>query len=70
MKSIEFELKDEFIPLVSLLKTTNLFSTGGRAKIAIEQGEILVEGEVEFRKRRKIRKGMSVQHGASSINVI
>ena len=66
----EFKLTDEFIPLVSLLKITGLFSTGGQAKIAIEQGEILVDGEAEYRKRRKIRQGMMIQHGDSSIRVL
>ena len=69
-KSIEFKLTDEFIPLVSLLKITGLFATGGQAKIAIEQGEILVDGEVEFRKRMKIRSGQTVSYADRRIQVI
>ncbi|NQT26916.1 RNA-binding S4 domain-containing protein [candidate division KSB1 bacterium] len=67
---IEFELKDEYIELVKLLKITGLFSTGGQAKIEIEYGEIQVDREIEFRKRRKIRKGMSVRYGGSTVLVV
>ncbi len=69
-KSIKFEITDEFVELIKLLKLTGLFSTGGQAKIAIENGDILVDGEVEFRKRRKIRKGMTVRHGESTISAV
>jgi len=54
----EFALKNtEFIELNNLLKVLGLCDTGGMAKAAIAEGRVKVNGEVELRKRCKIRKG-------------
>jgi len=54
----EFALKNtEFIELNNLLKVLGLCDTGGVAKAAIAEGRVKVNGEVELRKRCKIRKG-------------
>lgn len=55
-----FEIKDEFIELNKLLKVLGVFSTGGEANVAITEGEVMVDGSVETRKRNKIRPGMVV----------
>ncbi|MFK7950444.1 MAG: RNA-binding S4 domain-containing protein [Saprospiraceae bacterium] len=49
--------KYEFIELMKLLKFQQIAQTGGHAKILIEDGEISVNGEVEYRKRKKLRDG-------------
>ncbi len=51
-----FKLKkdQEFIVLTSLLKAADLCSTGGEAKIRIVEGEVLLNGETETRKKKKI----------------
>lgn len=56
-----FELESDYIELIKLLKVAGVADTGGMAKVFVENGEVLVDGEVEFRKRRKIRAGMKVQ---------
>ena len=61
MSPRDFTLVDEFIRLDQLLKAADLVSTGGEAKIRIQEGEIMVDGEVEIRRGRKIRAGMRVQ---------
>lgn len=53
---------DKFIELNTFLKLNNLASTGGQAKILIRSGEILVNGEVESRNRRKMLVGDKVQY--------
>jgi ribosome-associated protein len=54
----EFALKNtEFIELNNLLKVLGLCDTGGIAKATIAEGRVKVNGEVELRKRCKIRKG-------------
>ncbi len=55
-----FELRDEYIELIKLLKATGLCSTGGRAKIVVEDGMVKVDGQVEYRKRCKLRRGQTV----------
>lgn len=71
MSVIEFQLEGhEFIELNKLLKITNLVGTGGEANALIENGEIKVNGEVETRKRNKLRAGMVVTFGDVSVKVI
>mgnify|MGYP000111579937 CR=1 FL=1 len=63
MQNDSFTLKDgeEYIELMKLLKIKQIAQTGGHAKILIEDGEVSVNGEQEFRKRKKLRKGDVVE---------
>ncbi len=63
MENILFTLKEksEFIELLKLLKIQGLAQTGGHAKIMVEEGLIIVNGEQEFRKRRKLRPGDKIE---------
>ena len=62
MKKYEFELSgQEFIELNKLLKLLNLVDTGGEAKMRIEQGEVMVNDTVEYRKRNKLRPGDTIR---------
>lgn len=56
-----FEIKGEYIELIKLLKAAGLCETGGMAKIVTEDGLVLVDGEVETRKRKKLKRGQTVQ---------
>ena len=67
----EFQLKGKvFIPLCDLLKTTGLCQTGGHAKIVIADGLVKVDGEVELRKRCKMKKGQTVEFEGQKITII
>ncbi len=48
------------IKLASFLKLANAVGTGGEAKLLIQAGEVLVNGEVETRRGRKLRAGDEV----------
>jgi len=48
---------DEFIELIKLLKLKNIAQSGGHAKMMVEDGLVSVNGEQEFRKRKKLREG-------------
>jgi len=54
-----FTLKsdEEYIEMNQLLKLMQFVQSGGHAKIVIEDGLVYVNGEQEFRKRRKMRDG-------------
>lgn len=54
-------LKTPYIDLLQLLKATGNAVTGGEAKSLVEQGCVRVNGEQEFRKRRKLRVGDIVE---------
>jgi len=52
---MEFQLKDqEFIELMKLLKFTGLTDTGADAKCHIDNGEVMVNGKQEYRRRNKL----------------
>ena len=69
-KVIEFKLSGEFIALDALLKTTGIATSGGAAKAMVAAGQVQVDGQLELRKRCKIRLGQVVNIGATSIRVI
>ncbi len=52
-----FQLKGEFIELIKLLKLLQIAESGGAAKSIVEENEVYVNGEIETRKRAKLRKG-------------
>lgn len=54
----EFDLEGhEFIELNKLLKLMRLVASGGEANGRIDNGEVMVNGTVEMRKRNKLRVG-------------
>ncbi len=65
-----FKLEEkEFIELNNLLKVTGLCSSGGLAKMLIADGQVMVDGVVETRKRCKIRVGQAVEFQGQVIEV-
>lgn len=59
-----------FIELCDLLKLTGCCSSGGSAKLVIAAGEVRVDGQVELRKRGKIRSGQTVEYGTERIKIM
>lgn len=59
-----------FVELCDLLKLTGSCSSGGSAKQMIAAGVVKVDGQVELRKRCKIRTGQIVEYGAMPIKVV
>jgi ribosome-associated protein len=54
---MELEIRDEFIKLGQALKLAGIASSGIEAKILIEDGVVLVNGETETRRGKKLRNG-------------
>ena len=57
----EFFISVDLIELVKLLKLSGWAATGGHAKIMVDNGEVLLNGKREFRKKAKIRPGDIVE---------
>lgn len=59
MQTIEFFLEpdEEYITLVNLLKVLDLVSSGGEVKMLLEEGVILYNNEIEYRKKKKCFAG-------------
>ena len=64
-----FELKGEYIELIRLLKFMNWVQSGGEAKLVVEENMVKVNGEVELRKRYKVRKGDVIEFEGKSLTV-
>ena len=63
-------LKFEPVELYKILKFESMASSGGVAKLAIESGDVLVNGEVETRKRKKIVAGDVVEFNGEKIRLV
>ena len=59
----------EFIKLQDLLKLASLVSTGGEAKIVINEEEVTVNGEVCTQRGKKIRPGDTVSYRGHELTV-
>lgn len=57
----EFKIEGEYIELIQLLKVLGIAQTGGHAKMIVDDGVVLRNGEVELRKRAKLVPGDVIQ---------
>ncbi len=57
------------ITLGQALKAANVVGTGGEAKVLIQYGDVLVNGEVETRRGRKLEPGDVVEVGDERFEV-
>lgn len=55
------KISTEFIKLDALLKFSNVVATGGEAKTVIQEGAVLVNGEVCTMRGKKIHPGDRVE---------
>ena len=56
-KMMEFHLEhQEYIELNRLLKLLGWVESGGQANMFITEGQVIVNGETELRKRKKLRE--------------
>lgn len=68
---MKFELNgEEYIELIKLLKLLGLAESGGNAKQFVDNGEVVVNDEVEFRKRKKLKTGDIVEFGGEVIEIV
>ncbi|MDB5129358.1 MAG: RNA-binding protein [Mucilaginibacter sp.] len=67
---IEFKVEGDYIPMIQLLKATGLVQTGGEAQIVVEHGEVIYNGEVDYRKRLKVKQGDIVEFRGQQIKAI
>ncbi|KEQ28698.1 RNA-binding S4 domain-containing protein [Pedobacter antarcticus] len=67
---IEFKLEGEFIPMIQLLKATGLVQSGGEAQTVVEDGLVKYNGEVDYRKRLKVRQGDLIDFMGQKVKVV
>ena len=54
MEKSEFKIEGEYIELIQLLKAIGMASTGGHAKMIVDEEMVNRNGELETRKRAKL----------------
>ena len=65
----DIAISEEPIELYKLLKWEGMAASGGEAKSVIAEGHVLVNGEVETRKRKKIVSGDIIAFGEETVRV-
>ena len=60
---------EDGITLGQALKASDVVGSGGEAKVLIQAGEVLVNGEVETRRGRKLLPGDVVEVGDERLEV-
>jgi ribosome-associated protein len=63
-------LRGDHITLDALLKATGLAPSGGDAKALIASGGVMVNGEAELRRGRKLRADDVVELGGGRVRVV
>ena len=67
---VEFILEGDFIPMIQLLKATDLVRSGGEAQIVVMEGLVKYNGEVDYRKRLKVKRGDIIEFNNQKIKVV
>ena len=60
-KTEKITITSEFITLGQFLKYADVISTGGEAKLFLQENEVIINGEVDNRRGRKLRDGDKVE---------
>lgn len=66
----EVEILKEPVELYKILKFESMIASGGEAKFVIAEGMVVVNGEIETRKRKKIIAGDIIEFGDEKILVM
>ena len=66
----EIKIKTPYIELDSFLKFASLVGTGGEAKLVIQGGEVLLNGEVCTMRKKKLYVGDTVSFDGEEFIVV
>ena len=69
MQELEFKLDTEYIELNKLLKIISLVESGGQDNNLITEGFVRYNGEIDTRKRLKLRKGDKIEFAEMFIRI-
>ena len=66
----EIRLREDFIKLGQALKAAGLVESGVEAKIVILDGEVMVNGETEYQRGKKLYDGDVVSFRGEEIKIL
>jgi ribosome-associated protein len=70
METIKFELTEEYIELIKLLKLLNLCESGAEAKMVVDEGLVKFNDVIEYQRRKKLRKNDVVHFNNTEIRIL
>lgn len=65
----EVTIRDEFIKLGQAMKLGGMVGSGVDAKLVIQNGEVKVNGEVEYQRGKKLRDGDIVSYNGEELKI-
>ncbi|MBB2951429.1 MULTISPECIES: RNA-binding S4 domain-containing protein [Sphingobacterium] len=65
-----FKIEGEYIPLIQLLKALNWVEHGAMAQLVVTEGMVTVNGQVEYRKRMKVRPDDIVEFEGQQVKLV
>ncbi|ABL99471.1 MULTISPECIES: RNA-binding S4 domain-containing protein [Shewanella] len=68
--SLTLHAGEDYIELYKVLKVEGMTGDGAEAKRVIAEGMVLVNGEVETRKRKKLVAGDSVTFNGETVQIL
>lgn len=66
---MKIAIKEEYIRLDHLMKFSGMCPTGGQAKYLIQNGEVLLNGEVCTMRGKKVRVGDIIEYHGKCVEV-
>lgn len=69
MEKFQLRAGEDFIRLGQVLKAAGLAESGAEAKEVIQDGQVLVNGETETRRGRKLYKGDIASYDGREIEI-
>jgi len=65
-----FSLKGDYIQLIQLLKVMNWVEHGAMAQLVVEEGLVKYNGQVDFRKRLKVKVGDIIEFDGQQVKIV
>lgn len=66
---MEYQIKGEHIQLIQLLKVLGWVENGGGAQAAVVAGLVKYNGQVDYRKRLKVKAGDVVEFEGQQVRI-
>lgn len=66
----KLKIRDEFIKLGQAMKLADMVDSGVEAKMVIQDGQVSVNGEVEYQRGKKLRNGDLIEYDGSQVQIV
>lgn len=66
----EIKIRDDFIKLGQALKLAGLVDSGVEAKLAIQDGQVSVNGETEYQRGKKLHARDCFSFGGREVKIV